>query len=144
MKIKIFNDAKARYIRSHSGRTWSIVNWSWADYLETIQGKILDVETDHLFADQFNTAPHDFGYVLPEHKSKECKELVRDCYEFGSRIMAESVEAVIDDIRIGMMRCHWCGQTQPASDNCLGCDRDEYLNIFQEAHHVVLSVSHKK
>ena len=55
--------------------------------LKQIEGMIVEVETEQLFKDQFNTVP------------------VPNVSENGLRIMQNLVKEVIDDIRPQMMRC---------------------------------------
>ena len=85
MKIKIRKDAKAIYISSANS---SLVDWRWADILEKIAGKTIEVETEYLFKDQFNTVP------------------IPGVAEKGLRIMQNLVEEVIDDVRPGKTKCN--------------------------------------
>lgn len=80
--------------------------------LKAVDGMILEVETEHLFKDQFNTPP------------------IEGVTKLGLRIMHDIVDEVIDDERIYMMRCQYCGQCQDtllkcANDECKG--EDKYL-----------------
>jgi len=69
-----------------------------ADYrksLEALAGQWVEVETEHLFADQYNT----------QHL----------------RVMGSNVTKVKDDTRLGKMKCY-CGLTQPIQNHCVkGC-----------------------
>lgn len=76
--------------------------------LEAVQGKWIEVETKHLFSDQFNTVP------------------IPGVSELGMRIMMESVEEIEDDVRIGMKKCYYCGE-QTRDDKCNKCKTAEYL-----------------
>lgn len=76
----------------------------WWDRLKRISGGTFEVETEHLFQDQFNCADPEGG--------------------MGFRVMNWMVAAIDDDARDGMMRCGWCGKTQPVSASCAGCGND--------------------
>jgi len=58
--------------------------------LKAIQGQWVEIETDHLFADQFNTVP------------------IPGVSENGMRLMVEDVEEIEDDARIGVIKCSYC------------------------------------
>jgi hypothetical protein len=119
MKIRISDKAYHIYIGGvHNGRT---INWEWADKLKELQGETLEVETEYLFRDQFNTAPID------------------GISDNGMRIMAESVAEVIDDERPGRMRCEWCGAVSVVSSTCSNCERDDHLKVFDMTHHNVVA-----
>lgn len=112
MQIKIFDDASKRYVRRRMTRYSPMINWDWQKKLQLIDGKILDVETEFLFQDQFNTAP------------------IEGISELGLRIMAESVEYVMGDERHGKMRCQWCGKTNEQAKVCPDCGKSEYIKWF--------------
>lgn len=117
MKIKIKNDARKIYTSSFSGRPF---NREWAEKLEKIQGMVLEVETEYLFKDQYSTAP------------------IEGVSELGMRIMQESVEEVIDDIRIIRQRCNWCGKNSNRKlDECPHCKRSDYLEKLGNATNAV-------
>lgn len=83
--------------------------FSWA-LLNKVRGRALKVETEHLFCDQFNTVP------------------IRRVSESGLRVMEEDVEKVIDDMRIGRSRCHWCGNHFRSGVMwCPHCGKHEYI-----------------
>src|SRR5512139_3137075 len=84
MQVKVRKDARLAYI--HGVPRFGTVNWHWADLLKAVEGRIIEVETDYLFRDQFNTVP------------------IPGVSESGLRLMNESIEAVIDDIRPYKMR----------------------------------------
>lgn len=119
MDIRIRDNAYDIYIGGvHNGR---IINWKWADTLKALQGMTIEVETEYLFANQFNTAPID------------------GISENGMRIMAESVAEVIDDERLGQMRCEWCGAVSVVSSTCSNCERDDHLKVFDMTHHNIVA-----
>ena len=109
MKIRINKAAKLIYVNSVSP---SAVNWKWAELMEKVAGMTLEVKTDYLFKDQYNTAP------IPGISEK------------GLRIMQNVVEEVIDDERPGKARCRWCGRTGPAQGVCMTCGKTDYLEVF--------------
>lgn len=88
-------------------------NGDWFDMLEAIAGRVIEVETDHLFKDQFNTVP------------------IEGVSSSGMRIMASSVDEVIDDEREYMLRCTYCGQASEVSYvdslRCPHCGQGDYL-----------------
>ena len=111
MKIKIKKDAKHYYVALCNAQK-AMCNHEWCKTLEKVQGLTLDVETDYLFDDQFNTAP------------------VPGVSELGLRMMDYSVEEVIDDERIGKMKCQWCGTTSPVGPACAKCGKTDSLKAF--------------
>ena len=108
MQIRIKSDAHGIYARKNRG-----MKDEWYDKLKAVAGKTLEVETAYLFKDQFNTAP------------------VEGVSEIGLRIMATSVEEVIDDEREYMLRCTYCGQVSEVSAvhsaRCPHCRQGSYL-----------------
>ena len=103
-------------IKENAGRLYrggfvlqQIPNWEWAKTLDAVQGMTLEVETKFLFSDQFNTAP------------------VPGVSVSGLRLMAESVDEVIDDERIGKIKCRWCGHCQDVQLGCGKCGKNDYL-----------------
>ena len=51
--------------------------------------------------------------------------------EYGLRIMDESVEEVIGDVRPGKAKCGWCGEITEATNKvCPKCGKDEYMKVF--------------
>lgn len=75
---------------------------SYKDKLNELNGTWVDVETEYLFKDQFNT-----------------KEL---------RIMARHVKEVKDDIRKYRKRCNYCGRHSALVDKkCKHCNRNDYF-----------------
>jgi len=70
----------------------------------------VEVETKYLFDDQYNTPPLD------------------GVSENGLRIMERYVEAIIDDVRPGMVKCRWCGNNY--NDTGSYCHSVNYIERF--------------
>ena len=111
MEIRIKRDAHRVY-RNEASKGGPF-NGDWYDMLEAIAGRVIEVETDHLFKDQFNTVP------------------IEGVSESGMRIMESSVEEVIDDEREYMLKCAYCGQSSEVSYvdslRCPHCNQGDYL-----------------
>lgn len=112
MKIKLYNNAAQRYTQLQIVRKQPI-NREWVAMLEQIQGTELIVETEFMFANQFNTAP-DPAYS-----------------ENGLRVQQHLVEYVIDDERPGKARCQWCGGTSANTNQCTHCGNTDHLFVFK-------------
>ena len=116
MRIKIRKGASLFYIqrcyRNAHPECGMLHRPEWADMLKKVEGKWLEVETEYLFKDQFNTAP------------------IPGVSELGMRIMIEDVEEIEDDIREGLSRCNFCGKhaLNPSLDGpCSLCGQVGYL-----------------
>lgn len=111
MEIRIKGDAHRVYRKEAS--QGGPFNGDWYDMLEAIAGRVIEVETDYLFKDQFNTVP------------------IEGVSSNGMRIMASSVEEVIDDEREYMLKCAYCGQASEVSHvdsrRCPHCTQGDYL-----------------
>lgn len=87
MKVKLYDQAARNYIqrcyRHASPACGRLHRPEFAAMLEKVQGKWIEVETDWLFADQFNTVP------------------IEGVSETGMRLMSGDVEEIQDDIRVG-------------------------------------------
>ncbi len=106
MNILIKKDASTIYIR----REPMTVNWDWVNKLKEIEGKLIEVETEFLFEDQFNTVP------------------IPGVSEGGMRIMQNVVEEIIDDERLNKVKCNWCGAVSNDNETiCPQCKKSEYL-----------------
>ena len=92
MKIKIKKNASKLYLNPKYLGYYPFSR-SYYNQLKMIDGKIIEVDTKYLFRNQFNTVP------------------IKDVSKFGMRIMDYCVDKVINDKRIGMMRCQYCGKT---------------------------------
>jgi hypothetical protein len=98
MKIKIKED-----IKRYEGRK------EWLDKIKEIEGQWVEVETEHLFNNQYNvTTPSGHGL----------------------RIMQHHVIDVEEDERIGRMKCHYCGKHSDISQVCVHCGESKYLRPF--------------
>jgi hypothetical protein len=117
MEIKIKGNAHELY-RSSSAREG--FNSDWFDKLQAVAGRVLVVETDHLFKDQFNTPP------------------IEGVSDIGMRIMAWLVEEVIDDERIYLMRCQYCGTNSDVHKACPSCRKADYLEPLSSEASTVL------
>jgi rubrerythrin len=112
MKIKIKKSAPVIYRKGLNKRPtdgYSKRELEWIDTLKKVSGKTIEVETDYLFNNQFNTAP------------------IKGVSERGLRIMENLVEEVIDDERIGKYKCNWCGGYSEKKDKCPNCGKAKYL-----------------
>jgi hypothetical protein len=137
MQIKIRDNAKSIYIGTCNAHR-QVCNWDWAYLLEVLQGETLEVETDFLFHNQFNTAPIAKDRVDPlmerldPCRSQQTRDYVHKVLTgTGMRVMAQSVAEVIDDVRPEMMRCNWCGKCAPIADACPHCEKDGHLERFR-------------
>lgn len=123
MKIKINDNAASNYVRRcyrHASPSCGMLHRpEWETMLSKVQGKWLEVETDYLFDDQFNTVP------------------IPGVSELGMRIMIEDVTAIVDDVRPVMLKCKWCGHHQPSIDGglCWHCGKSEYIAPFKLNRH---------
>lgn len=114
MKIVVKTDAAEIYRQSCRilGKiSPALFNYSWFQTLKAIEGKTLEVDTKYLFSDQFNTLP------------------IKGLSENGLRIMADSVDEVIDDIRDNVGCCQFCENRTPGivSGFCDNCMDSPYL-----------------
>jgi len=109
MYIKIKPNARQVYRNNTMSALW---NFGWMKTLDKISGKILEVETEYLFSDQYNTVA------------------IEGVSENGLRVMEELVDEVINDKRKGKARCGWCGTTTDATKPCSKCEKTEYLEKF--------------
>lgn len=121
MKIKLFPNAASEYVRrcyrhapASCGRLHSP---EFAAMLEKVNGQWLEIETDYLFADQFNTAP------------------IEGVSELGLRVMAESVEQIEGDIRPGKIFDRYTHKhytnLESVPPECLTNERKKYLSHWE-------------
>jgi hypothetical protein len=120
MKIKLFPEAASQYVRrcykGMPASAYGLHNEAYCNLLEQVNDKWLDVETDFLFSDQFNTAPIEGVSVN------------------GLRVMWTEVEFIEGDIRPGRVldqwtNCHYAANEIPAE--CMTEERKKYLNLFK-------------
>ena len=121
---------------------FSPINWKWVAVMRLVAGRTLDVETEYLFDDQYNTAPvlpvlvDDWIAELVEKepiyagRQAELSDAKSSLTTTGLRVMDADVAAVINDARPGKMRCQWCGKTNAISETCPSCGKSEYLEPF--------------
>lgn len=103
MKAAIKKDAQHIYMKKFAiGR--GIPNRQFADALGKIQGRTLEVKTDHLFISSVNAIYEDGVIGIDE----------------------EYIDKIIDDARSGKAMCRWCGKmvSDPACDVCEHCNME--------------------
>lgn len=129
MKIKLKDDL---YDNSSSAVYNTVV--------QMLAGKTLDVDTEYLFADQFNTAglsEEEIDRLLYEHpvavNDPAYRQAVRDALRHGIRFHARHVDYVIDDVRLEKSKCRFCGRTKARNvTSCRpGCLQTNYLYNFE-------------
>jgi hypothetical protein len=114
MRIKIHPNAATNYVRrcyrnAHPS-CGMLHRPEFERMLEQVGGQWVDVETDHLFSDQFNTAP------------------IPGVSELGLRVMHADVVEIEGDIREGIAKCQWCyGYDRTGAGVCDQCGKAEYL-----------------
>lgn len=114
MKIKIHENAAKNYLTRvyrHARPDCPMLHRpEWYEMLKKVEGTWLDVETKHLFSDQFNTAP------------------IPGVSENGMRIMQADVVEIQDDERIGVSKCSWCfGDDRNGKGKCGKCGKTDTL-----------------
>lgn len=114
MKIKIRQDAAMAYIhrtyRKAHPQCGMLHRPEWVEALEKVQGQWLEVDTQYLFSNQFNTTP------------------IEGVSEIGMRIMIEDIDEIQDDVRIGVSKCNWCGGDDRHKPGICGkCGRTDCL-----------------
>jgi len=109
MRIKIIPDPverqRARFVCGDS--PWPI---KYERQMAAVAGTWLDVETEHLFQDQFNTGP------------------IEGVSANGLRVNVRDVEEIEDDARIGVVKCSWCYGYSEDGDTCAKCGRSDHLS----------------
>ena len=100
MKIKVKN--KTYYSMLNN-------NKDWVDKMNTVAGKWIEVDTEYLFSDQFNTP-------------------AGDGQGSGLRILLKDIEAIKDDMRPYRKICRWCHHHSALVDKkCCHCGKTEYF-----------------
>jgi hypothetical protein len=104
MEILIKENAADNYFRRcYKGTRPDAVglhNEGFYNILKGLQGKWVEVETTHLFSNQFNTVP------------------VEGVTGSGARINMEDVEEIKDDVRHGVYKCVWCMDMTTTKMDC--------------------------
>ena len=114
MKIRVRQNAAAAYVHRcyrHAHPACGMLHRpEFAEMLRKLEGQWLEVETKHLFSDQFNTAP------------------IPGVSDQGLRLMVQDIDAIEGDVRDGVIKCNWCGGYDHDHDGaCDGCGKSEYL-----------------
>jgi len=114
MEILINENAAKNYItrcyRNARPDAVGLHNEGFYNILKGLQGKWIEVETTHLFSDQFNTVP------------------VEGVTGSGARIDLADVVEIKDDVRQGLKKCQWCfGYDRNQDGVCDRCEKSEYL-----------------
>lgn len=110
MKIRIKTKEDMLPVIQKDNRYAHTYNKTKVEYhamLGAIAGQVIDVETDYLFSDQYNTPP------------------IEGVSDIGLRVFDRYVSEVIDDIRPGMVKCGWCGNSY--LDTGAYCHSTEYI-----------------
>jgi len=80
-------------------------NTPWAETMNLTRGQWVEVNTEFLFKDQFNT--------------------------YDVRVMLRYVDAIEDDMRRYRKRCSWCGHHSAlVSRRCEYCKHDDHFERF--------------
>ncbi len=114
MRVLVYQDAASNYVRRcyrhASPSAYGLHDPKFAEMLRKVEGQWLEVETEHLFRDQFNVSTD------PEVSAN------------GLRIMIEDVAAIEGDVRLGVVKCGWCyGYDRDGDGKCDQCGKDDYL-----------------
>lgn len=125
MKIKLYASASSNYVRrcykgAHPA-CGMLHNQEFAAMLEKVNGQWIEVETDWLFRDQFNTAP------------------IAGVSDLGLRVMAQDVEEIEGDIRLGRIRDNYTHKTYSSIEDvpaeCMTEERKKYLVRWDVSRH---------
>jgi hypothetical protein len=114
MEILIHENAANNYFRRcYRGTQPNAVglhNEGFYNILKGLQGKWVEVDTTHLFTDQFNTV------------------VVEGVTGSGARINLADVVEIKDDVRHGLQKCVWCyGYDHNHDGLCDRCEQSKYL-----------------
>jgi hypothetical protein len=117
MEILIHENAAKNYItrcyRNARPDAVGLHNEGFYNILKGLQGKWIEVETTHLFSDQFNTVP------------------VEGVTGSGARIDLADVVEIKDDVRQGVVKCRWCfGYDKDSDGACDRCGKTDYLEAL--------------
>lgn len=76
----------------------------WQDAMNAMRGQWVEVETEHLFRNQFNVAT--------------------------ARVMACDIDGVKDDVRPFRKKCNWCGlHSAHVVKKCPNCGKDSFMRL---------------
>lgn len=117
MKVRVKKNAREYYIGTGRGS----INWDWANLLGKVEGMEIEIETDHLFLDQYNTVP------------------IPGVSDHGMRLMDRDIDAVIDDARVGQGKCSYCAKKCQHGAFCLKC-RNGYGRTVDPNHEPWITV----
>jgi hypothetical protein len=114
MEILIHENAANNYFRlCYRGTQPNAVglhNEGFYNILKGLQGKWVEVDTTHLFTDQFNTV------------------VIEGVTGSGARINLADVVEIKDDVRHGLQKCVWCyGYDHNHDGLCDRCEQSKYL-----------------
>jgi hypothetical protein len=114
MEILIHENAANNYFRRcYRGTQPNAVglhNEGFYNILKGLQGKWVEVDTTHLFTDQFNTV------------------VIEGVTGSGARINLADVVEIKDDVRHGLQKCVWCyGYDHNHDGLCDRCEQSKYL-----------------
>jgi hypothetical protein len=114
MEILINENAAKNYItrcyRNARPDAVGLHNEGFYNILKGLQGKWVQVDTTHLFSDQFNTV------------------VIEGVTGSGARINLADVVEIKDDVRQGLKKCQYCFGYDKDNDNvCDRCEQSEYL-----------------
>jgi hypothetical protein len=114
MEILIHENAANNYFRRcYRGTQPNAVglhNEGFYNILKGLQGKWVEVDTTHLFTDQFNTV------------------VIEGVTGSGARINLADVVEIKDDVRHGLQKCVWCyGYDRNHDGLCDRCEQSKYL-----------------
>lgn len=106
MKVRIKKDIIKNY---QNGSDLFLDDPEFAEILEALAGKTLEVDTEYLFRDEFDLKP------IPGVSNDVI------------RVFIEDVDEIIDDERIGKAHCELCGETSDSLKKCTNCGSSDYL-----------------
>ncbi len=114
MEILIHENAANNYFRRCYRGTQpnakGLHNEGFYNILKGLQGKWVEVDTTHLFTDQFNTV------------------VIEGVTGSGARINLADVVEIKDDVRHGLQKCVWCyGYDHNHDGLCDRCEQSKYL-----------------
>lgn len=108
MKVKIKKDVKNNYL------PYLDEDYELEYILDNISGKVLEVDTEYLFQNEFNLKP------IPGLTNEVM------------RVFIEDIDEIIDDARKGKAHCELCGETSDSLNVCTNCGHSDYLEPLIE------------